>query len=88
MVNTTCSFSATAVLSSTPYTTIRHEQLKSRLGGLIRSTFICKNGSHTKIQVFSRKVQHCIFVKDESDSPNKYSDIIRMIKFLIDNIYV
>ena len=28
------------------------------------------------------------FVKDESDSPNKYSEIIRMVEFLIDNIYV
>ena len=44
----------------------------------------------TKIQVCSRKVKYCIFVKDESDSPNKYSetDIIQMVEFLNDNIYV
>ena len=38
-------------------------------------------------ELLSRKVQHYIFIKDKSDYPNKYqSDIIRMVKFLIDNI--
>ena len=68
---------------STLYTTIPHEQLQSSISGIIRSTF---KKWFPKIQVCSRK--HCIFVKDESDSPNKYSDIIRMVELLIDNIYV
>ena len=40
--------------------------------------------------ILNRKEQHCIFVKDESDSPNKYSeiDIIEMVEIVIDNIYV
>ena len=35
----------------------------------------------TRIQLCSREVQHCIFVKDECDLPIKYSDtdIIQMI---------
>ena len=34
-------------------------------------------------------MKFCVFVKDESDSPNKYSDNdIPMVEFLIENIYV
>ena len=66
-----------------------HEQLKSRLSGLIRSSFICKNGSRRSKYVIA-KYNTAYFVKDEIDSPNKYSetDIIRLVEFLIDNIYV
>ena len=56
--------------------TIPHEQPKSRLSGLISTFIVLSIEWLTKIQVCSRKVQHCIFVKDESDSANNYSDII------------
>ena len=70
---------------STLYTTIPHEQLKSRLSG----SFICKNGSR-RYKYVVVKYNTAYFVKDEIDSPNKYSetDIIRMVAFLIANIYV
>ena len=72
---------------STLYTTILHEQLKSRFSGLIRSFFICRNGSRRYVVV---KYNTAFLVKDEIDSPNKYSetDIIRMVEFFIENIYV
>ena len=70
------------------YTTIPHQQLKSRLSGLI-SFFICKNGSR-KYKYIVVMYDTAYFVKDEIDSPNKYSetDIIRIVELLIDNIYV
>ena len=49
---------------------------------------MCDNVSPAKIQVCGHKEQHCVFVKDESDSPNKYSDSdsIQMVELFIDDI--
>ena len=70
------------------YTTIPHKQLKSRLSGLIRSTFISKNGSRRYKYVLV-KYNTAYLVKDETDSPNKYSetDIIRMVELLLCGIW-
>ena len=42
------------------------------------------------LQVCSRNEQHCIFLLKMKVTPNKYSetDIIRLVEFLIGNIYV
>ena len=58
----------------TLYSTIPHQKLKDRLTSIIRNAFIFKT----------------YFVKEHSDSKNKYSDddIIKMLEFLIDNIFV
>ena len=52
-------------------TTIPHEQISFKWPNK-KYFYVFK--WFTEIQVCSRKVQHCIFVKDESDYPNKYSD--------------
>ena len=73
---------------STLYTTILHQQLKSRLSGLIRSSFICQNGSQ-RYRYIAVKYNTAYFVH-ETDMTIKYeeTDIIRMVEFLIDNISV
>ena len=74
---------------STFYTKIPHEQLKYRFSGLIRIYFICKNGSR-RYQYVVVKYNTAYCVIDEIDSPNKYldTDIIQMVEFFIQNIYV
>ena len=74
---------------STLYTTIPHEKLKLRLGDIIKSTFFHKNGSRR----YKFLVIHPLgnyFVREHTDSSNKYTedDIIQMLNFLIDNIFV
>ena len=73
---------------STFYTTIHHQKLKSRLAAIIRNSFIHKNNSRYKFLVLGREGPY--FVKEHSDSKNKYSedDIINMLEFLVDNIFV
>ena len=74
---------------STLYTTIPHEKLKSRLATIIRNSFIHKNGNcRYKFLVLGREGPY--FVKEHSDSKNKYTedDIINMLEFLVDNIFV
>ena len=74
---------------STLYTTIPHQKLKDRLTSIIRNAFIFKNGNRRyKYLVLGHEETH--FVKEHSDSKNKYSedDIIKMIEFLADNIFV
>ena len=63
----------------TPYTTIPHEQLKSYLSDII-SNFICKYGSRKYVVVQNNEY----FVKDESDSPNKYLERERLIIQMFD----
>ena len=74
---------------STLYTTIPHQKLKSRLATIIRKSFIHKNGNRRyKVLVLGREGPY--FVKEHTDSKNKYTedDIINMLEFLVDNIFV
>ena len=74
---------------STLYTTIPHQKLKDRLTSIIRNAFIFKNGNRRyKYLVLGHEETY--FVKEHSDSKNKYSedDIIKMLEFLVDNIFV
>ena len=74
---------------STLYTTIPHQKLKSRLATIMRNSFIHKNGNRRyKYLVLGREGPY--FVKEHSDSKNKYTeeDIIKMLEFLVDNIFV
>ena len=74
---------------STLYTTIPHQKVKSRLATIIRNSFIHKNGNHRyKFLVFGREGPY--FVKEHSDSNHKYTegDIIIMLEFLVDSIFV
>ena len=74
---------------STLYTTIPHQKLKERLTRIIRNAFIFKNGNRRyKYLVLGH--EEIYFVKEHSDSKNKYSedDIIKMLEFLVDNIFV
>ena len=69
---------------STLYTTIPHQKLKDRL-----TSIIFKNGNRRyKYLVLGHEGTY--FVKEHSDSKNKYSedDIIKMLEFLVDNIFV
>ena len=73
---------------STLYTTIPHDKLKIILASFIRNSFIFKNGNRRFNLVLGHK--EACFVKEHSDSKNKYSedDIIKMLEFLVDNIFV
>ena len=74
---------------STLYTTIPHQKLKSRHATIIRNSFIHKNENRRyQFLVLGREGPY--FVKEHSDSKNKYTedDIINMLKFLVDNIFV
>ena len=74
---------------STLYTTIPHQKLKSRLATIIQNSFIHKNGNRRyKFLVLGREGPY--FVKEHSDSKNKYTedDIVNMLEFLVDNIFV
>ena len=74
---------------STLYTTIPHEKLKSRLKSLIQQCFFKRSGERRyKYLVIGKDKSY--FVKNHTDSNRKYSeeDIVRMLDFLIDNIFV
>ena len=74
---------------STLYTTLPHQKLKDRLTSIIRNAFTFKNGNRRyKYLVLGHEETY--FVKEHSDSKNKYSedDIIKMLEFLGDNIFV
>ena len=74
---------------STLYTTIPQDKLKSRLASIIRISFMFKNGNRRfKYLVLGHEESY--FVKEHSDSKHKYSkdDIIKMLEFLVDNIFV
>ena len=74
--------------------TIAHSSLrlrcaKNRLATIIRNSFIHKNGNRRyKVLVLGREGPY--FVKEHSDSKNKYTedDIVNMLEFLVDNIFV
>ena len=74
---------------STLYTTIPHHKLNSRLATIIRNSFLHKNGNRRyQYLVLGREGPY--FVKENSDSKNNYTeeDIIKMLEFLVDNIFV
>ena len=74
---------------STLYTTIPHDKMKSRFSSIIRNSFIFKNGNRRyKYLVLGH--EEAYFAKEHSDSKKKYSqdDIIKMLEFLVDNIFV
>ena len=63
--------------------------MKDRLTSIIRNAFIFKNVNRRyKYLVLGHEETY--FVKEYSDSKNKYSedDIIKMLEFLVDNIFV
>ena len=74
---------------STLYTTIPHDKLKLRLRDIITGTFVTKKGNQ-RYKYIVVKHNHAYFVKDESDAKQKFThtDIIQMLNFLIDNIYI
>ena len=74
---------------STLYTTIPHQKLKERLTSIIRNAFIFENGNR-RYKYFVLGHEETYFVKEHSDSKNKYSedDIVKMLEFLVDNIFV
>ena len=63
--------------------------MKDRLTSIIRNAFIFKNGNR-KYKYLVLGHEEIYFVKEHSDSKNKYSedDIIKMFEFLADNILV
>ena len=74
---------------STLYTTFPHQKHKSRQASIIRNSFLHKNGNRRyKYVVLGREGPY--FVKEHSDSKSKYTeeDIIKMLEFLVDNIFV
>ena len=74
---------------STLYITIPHQKLKSRLATITRNSFIHENGNRRyKFLVLGREGPY--FVKEHSDSKHKYTedDIVNMLEFLVDNIFV
>ena len=74
---------------STLYTNIPHTKLKSRLAELIRNTFRFKNGKK-RYEYIVVGYKSTYFVRNLSEAKNKYTedDIVRMIEFLVDNIFV
>ena len=74
---------------STLYTNIPHDDLKNRLKDLIFQCFFSKKEKRRyKFLVIGHSSTY--FVKYHTDSPNKYTedDIVNMLNFLIDNIFV
>ena len=74
---------------STLYTTIPHNKLKSRLFKIIAQTFNYKNG-RKRYEYIVVNNGSSYFVKTHSDARRKFTedDVVRMLDFLIDNIYV
>ena len=74
---------------STLYTTIPHDELKSKSKASINQCFFHKNGNRRFQYVFIG-YKDTYFIRDHSDAPQKYSDadVIKMLEYLIDNIFV
>ena len=58
---------------STLYTTIPHDELKSKLKAIINQCFFHKNGNR-RFQYVVIGYKDTYFVRDHSDAPQKYSD--------------
>ena len=71
------------------HTTIPHDKLKSKLKEIINQSFFHKNGNR-RFQYVVIGYKDTYFVRDHSDAPQKYSDadVIKMLEYLIDNIFV
>ena len=76
-------------LPSTLYTTIPHSKLKGKLRELVQLCFRKQNGQRRYKYLVLGRDRSC-FVKHHSDSTKKISetDIMNMLEFLIDNIFV
>ena len=63
--------------------------MKSKLKEIINQCFFHKNGNR-RFQYVVIGNKDTYFVRDHSDAPQKYSDadVIKMLKYLIDNIFV
>ena len=74
---------------STLYTTIPHSKLKERLLSLVMRAFFTKKDKR-RYKYIVVNYMGAYFVKYTTKAPRKYSedDVIRMIEFLIDNIFV
>ena len=74
---------------STLYTTIPHAQLKDRLHHLIKQSFFYKNGNR-RYKFLVLGYNNSYFVKNHTESSRKYTedDFIKMLDFLINNIFV
>lgn len=74
---------------STLYTTIPHSDLKARLKDLIFQCFFSKNGKR-RYKYLVTGYNSTYFVKTHTDSDKRYTevDIVNMVNFLIDNIFV
>ena len=74
---------------STLYTTIPHSKLKEKLKHLIHRSFQNKNGTNRYTFLFIGR-DKSYFVKNHSKSNKKYTEdeIVQMVDFLIDNIFV
>ena len=74
---------------STPFTSIQHDLLKSRMNSIINNAFKHKNGAtrYTHVKVCRNK---SYFTSDPLNGDNKYTanDICKMTEFLVDDIYV
>ena len=75
---------------STLYTSFPHEQLKSRLAQLIRRSFFFKKNRKRRYKYLVVDYTKTYFVINESKNNNKFTEdqIIDMLNFLIDNIFV
>ena len=74
---------------STLYTTTPYRKIKARLSELIKNAFKYKNWKKRNEYIVVGN-NSTYFVKNTSKAKNKYTedDIVRMIDFLIDNIFV
>ena len=74
---------------STLYTTLPHDKLKSVLRDLIHQCFYTKQGTKRYTYLVLGR-ENAYFVKNHTDSKKKFTEIevVNMLEFLIDNIYV
>ena len=75
---------------STLYTSIPHDQLKSRISNLVHNAFRKKDGSVrcTHIKVIRAKEYFTHDINGSRDNMYTADNICKMIEFLIDNIFV
>ena len=82
---------------ATLYTAIPHQKLKYRLATFIRNAFMFKYKKRDIKRDSNRRYKYLVlvheetyFVKEHFESKNKYSedDIIKMLEFLVDKMYV
>ena len=75
---------------STLYTTIPHDKLKSKSKGIINQCFLHKNGN-CLFQYVVIDYKDTYLFQDHSDAPQKKNpdaDVIKMLEYLIENIFV